>query len=321
MRRALPLVLLLAAGLGLTLCGDRAGTWPPGGSTAGGRDTQPLDAFELTDAEQHTVTAARWTLAARCMRRLGFDGLADVDPYHPPGWPQRPADASGAVFTLVAVSDDAHRYGVQDPEDAAAHGYRGALAAYRTHAREKTWTMPEYMALTGASADGGPARAHGRAVPDGGCLGRAERQIRGTDPRTEPDPVSALRGESRRRAEQDPAWRRADRAWSACMRGAGYHYATPADAQRGDDRREEELRLRLSVGRGEADLPTETEKRTAVADARCKQRTGYLGTVRALDVRAQERVIAGHRAELDRHRTRERAAVRTAGHVLATGAP
>ncbi|MFC8708826.1 hypothetical protein ACFUCQ_02640 [Streptomyces sp. NPDC057197] len=321
MRRALPLVLLLAAGLGLTLCGDRPGTWPPGGSTAGGRDAQPLDAFELTDAEQDTVTAARWTLAAQCMRRLGFDSLADVDPYHPPGWPQRPVDASGTVLTLVAVSDDAHRYGVQDPEDAAAHGYRGALAAYRAHARAKTWTMPEYVALTGSSADGGPARAHERPVPDGGCLGQAERRIRGTGPRTEPDLVSVLRGESRRSAERDPAWRRADRTWSACMRGAGYHYATPADAQRGDDRREEELRLRLSGGRGEADLPTETEKRTAVADARCKQRTGYLGTVRALDVRAQERVIAGHRAELDRHRARERAAVRTAMHVLATGTP
>ncbi|WP_018571698.1 DUF2477 domain-containing protein [Streptomyces sp. PsTaAH-124] len=321
MRRALPLVLLLAAGLGLTLCGDRAGTWPPGGSTAGGRDTQPLDAFELTDAEQDTVTAARWTLAAQCMRRLGFDSLADVDPRHPPGPPQRPADAFRTVLTLVAVSDDAHRYGVQDPADAAAHGYRGALAAYRAHAREKTWTMPEYVALTGSPADGGPARAHGRPVPDGGCLGEAERRIRGTGSRTGPDPVSALRGESRRRAEQNPAWQRADRTWSACMRGAGYHYATPADAQRGDDRREEDLRLRLSGERGDPDLPTGAEKRTAVADARCKQRTGYLRTVRALDARAQERLIAGHRAELDRHHASERAAVRTAGRVLAGGTP
>ncbi|EFF93894.1 hypothetical protein SSTG_04213 [Streptomyces sp. e14] len=70
------------------------------------------------------------------------------------------------------------------------------------------------------------------------------------------------------------------------------------------------------VGPGCADGPTGQEKRAATADARCKQRTGYVRAVHAVDVRVQTRLVAGHRGELERQRARVREAVRTARAVL-----
>ncbi|NEA46610.1 hypothetical protein G3I35_10015, partial [Streptomyces sp. SID10815] len=114
-----------------------------------------------------------------------------------------------------------------------------------------------------------------------------------------------------------PAWKKADGAWSACMRAAGHRYATPQDAQEGRDRREDQLR-QLLTGGADADGPTEREKRTAADDARCKRRTGYVRAVHAVDVRVQTRLVAEHREELERERARVRDAVRTARAVLAS---
>ncbi|WP_037861151.1 hypothetical protein [Streptomyces sp. NRRL S-340] len=317
MRRATPLALILTACLGLSAGGDQSGTRAPAtGSAAAG--SQPLDAYDMTPAETRTVNTARWTLAARCMRGLGFGSLRGLDPARPPAWPRRPADGT-KIFALVIVSDAAHRYGVQDPEEAAAHGYRGPAAAYEHAAPDRKWTLPEYLALTGAGFGDDPTSVHGHRIPAQGCLGQADRRIYGTDRRAAPDPFLTLLSESRRQAREDPAWKHADRTWSACMSRAGYHYATPQDAQKGDDRLEEELRRRL-LGDGRApDEPSDPEKRTAVADARCKLRTGYVPAVHAADVRAQRRVIAGHRAELDRIRERNRAAARNARAIVRNG--
>ncbi|MEU5086493.1 hypothetical protein [Streptomyces sp. NPDC021356] len=320
MRRATVPVLLLALGLGLTVCGDRpgAGLAGAGPAAAGTLDADPLDAYEMTPAETHTVAVARWTLAKECMRGLGFDNLRDLDPAHPPGRPQRPADGK-TVFGLMIVADRDHRYGVQNPEEAATYGYRAPAAEYRRAAPDRKWTLPEYLALTGAGFGDDPRSVHGHPIPERGCLGRADLRIYGRDRYAAPDPVLTLRSESRRRAQQDPAWTHADRLWSACMRGAGYHYATPREAQNGDDRRDEDLKRFLSVHRPDDDRPSEAERRTAVADARCKRRTGWVRTVRALDVREQAAVIAEHRPALEEARARARAAARTAGGIVRDG--
>ncbi|MFS4104746.1 hypothetical protein [Streptomyces sp. PD-S100-1] len=315
MRRSLPLVLL-AACLALTACGP--GPVPraadPRSLPSGDPRYRPLDAYDTTDAEAAVLGEARWTLAKECMRGLGFDSLRELKVRPAPPWPRRPAGTG--VLTLEVVVSDEFRYGVQDPEQAAAHGYRSPAAEDARHRPRRQWTLPEYLALTGDFVGDDPRTVHGRPIPARGCLGQAERRLHGgVDPRDRTDPVRTLSDQALREARRDPAWKSADRAWSACMRAAGYGYATPQDAQEGRDRREAELKQRLSGG-PDADGPTGQEKRAATADARCKQRTGYVRAVHAVDVRVQARLVAGHRGELERQRARVREAVRTARAVL-----
>ncbi len=315
MRTAAPLLVVLASALALVGCGQQAGSPASPASPTSSNDPrfQPLAAYDMPD-HGRTVSRARWTLAKECMVRLGFEDLKtlDIDPL--PAWPRRPA-GTGVVLAVLYGSDD-FRYGVQDPEEAARYGYQGARADYERRYRDKDWTLPEYLALTGEFIPNDPKTAHGHRIPKRGCLGEADRAIYGSNPQDRRDPVLNLEGKSLEQARKTPAWKKADKAWSACMREAGYHYATPTDAEAGEDRRRQELEQRLTEPSQDPDRPSALEKRTATADARCKQRTGYVRTVHPIDVRIQNQLIAGHRAKLEAQRRWNEDAVRKAEEIL-----
>ncbi|MFF4258287.1 hypothetical protein ACFY1L_44585 [Streptomyces sp. NPDC001663] len=314
-RAATPLLLVLASALALAACGGR--TDPP---ASDGRPTSsddprflPLAAYDKHD-DARTVSKARWTLAKECMVRLGFAGLENLDVDPTPAWPERPAGTG--VVTMAMYADDEFRYGVQDPEQAARYGYQAARIQYEHRYPKKKWTLSEYLALTGGFVGNDPKTVHGHRIPERGCLGEADRAIYGTNPQDRRDPVLELEGKSLVQGKKDPAWKKADRAWAACMRKAGYHYATPQDAQTGDDRRSQELEDRLNGSRHDPNEPTALEKKTATADARCKQQTGYVRTVHAIDVRIQNQLITKNRTKLEKQRSWNDDAVRRAQDIL-----
>ncbi|MDN0201282.1 hypothetical protein [Streptomyces sp. S.PNR 29] len=219
-------------------------------------------------------------------------------------------------MTLALYASDHFRYGVQDPLQAARYGYQGARADYERRYREKNWTLSEYLALTGEFVGEDPKSVHGHRIPKRGCLGEADRAIYGTNPQDRKDPVLDLETKSLQQGRRAPAWKQADRTWSACMRKAGFHYATPGVAELGEDRRRQELKERMNGSSHDHDEPSALEKRTATADARCKQQTGYVRTVHAIDVRIQNQLIARHRAQLEAQRRWNEDATRTAGEIL-----
>ena len=317
-RAATPCLLVLASVwvLALSACGGQ--TDPP---ASHGRPTSsddprflPLAAYDMPDNDDRTVARARWTLAKECMVRLGFSGLRKLAVDPTPGWPRRPAGTG--VVTAVMYAGDTFRYGVQDPKEAARYGYQGARISYERRFPDRDWTLPQYLALTGEFVGDDPKSVHGHRIPDGGCLGEADRAIFGTDPRTRKDPVLHLESESLRQGMKDPAWKKADKAWAACMREAGYHYATPDAAEIGEDRQDLELKDRLNGSPHDPDEPSALEKKTATADARCKQRTDYVHTVHAVDVRLQNRLITENRTELEKQRHWNDAAARRARAIL-----
>ncbi|POX46903.1 hypothetical protein C3489_30845 [Streptomyces sp. Ru71] len=320
MRRATPLPLAAAAlGLVLAACGHgpQDGPGDPRPLATGDPRHQPLDAYDTTEAEAHEINRARWKLAQACMTRLGFTGLGDLDKDPLPAWPVRPSGYGAALLVLVAFDD--HRYGVTDPVEAARHGYHGPQAAYERRTSKRTWTLTEHLALTGELLTGDPRTAHGHRIPDHGCLGQASHTVEGAYPGQRVDLVRNLKTRSLNEGRRDPAWKKADQAWSACMKAAGHHYATPMDAQSDPGREQQDLGDRLPGGplhdapRGE---PSAREKRTATADARCKQRTGYLRAVHTVDVRVQERLIAENKRQLEEERERQKDTVRTARDIL-----
>jgi hypothetical protein len=310
MRRAAALLLVLTSALALAACDRQAGPASPGD-----RGRLPLAEYDVPEDDVRVVGTARWTLAKECMVRLGFDRLRDLDIDPLPGWPRRPA-GTGVVSLVVYASDD-FRYGVQDPEQAARYGYQAARVDYERHYREKKWTLPEYLALTGEFVGDDPKSVHGHLVPKRGCLGEADRAIHGTVPQDRKDPVLDLGAESLEQGKRDRAWKKADRAWSACMRRAGHRYATPTDAASDPDRDREELEENLTDPEYDLNQPSAAEKKTATADARCKLRTGYVRTVHAVDVRIQNKLIASNRAKLEDQRRWNRDAARRARDILA----
>jgi hypothetical protein len=316
MRTAVPLLLLLASGLALAACGQQ--TEPPASPArpTSSNDPRflPLAAYDMPDDDGRTVGRARWTLAKECMDRLGFDSLKNLATDPIPAWPQRPS-GTGVVTLSLYASDDL-RYGIQDPKQAARYGYRAAQAEYERRYPHKKWTLPEYLALTGEFVGDDPKSVHGHRIPVRGCLGDADRTIYGSSPQDREDPVLDLETKSLQQGRRDPAWKKADKAWSACLRAAGYRYATPKDAETGSDRERQELEERLTGSRRDPDEPSALEKKTATADARCKQQTGYVRTVHAVDVRIQNQLIAKNRTRLEEQRRWNRDAARKAHDIL-----
>ncbi|MFF9280431.1 hypothetical protein [Streptomyces griseosporeus] len=246
------------------------------------------------------------------MAGLGFGTLRDLDVDPVPDWPRRPAQSG--VFAAVMISSTDARYGVTDPAEAARYGYRAPAVAYERRHPRRTWTLEEYLALAGPELPDDPKSVNGHRIPERGCLGQAQRRIYGEDPWGRKDPVWTLGSESLQQARRDPAWKRAEQAWSACMRAAGFHYATPAEAQEGRDRLQDAMAH--ATRPLDLDRPTPLDKRVATADARCKHSSSYLRTVHALDVRVQNTLVARHRDELRDQRRYNEQAVRTARAVL-----
>ncbi|MGW6907502.1 hypothetical protein [Streptomyces sp. NPDC054940] len=316
MRTAAPLLPVLALALALAGCGQQSGPPASDASPTSSNDPrfQPLAAYDMPDDDGRTVGRARWTLAKECMVRLGFEGLKNLDIDPLPAWPRRPA-GTGVVQLALYTSDDL-RYGVQDTEQAARYGYQAARAEHEHRYPEKSWTLSEHLALTGEFVPDDPRSVHGHRIPKRGCLGEADRAIFGTNPQDRKNPVLDLETKSIQQGRRAPSWKQADQRWSACMREAGYHYATPRDAERGEDRRRQELEERLNGSSRDPDEPSALEKRTATADARCKRQTGYVRTVHAIDVRIQNELVAEHRAKLEAQRRWNDDAARKADEIL-----
>ncbi|MFG1664099.1 hypothetical protein [Streptomyces sp. Y7] len=313
---AAPLLPVLAVALALAGCGQESDPPTSHASPTSSNDPRflPLAAYDMSDDDSSTVGRARWTLAKECMVRLGFAGLKELDIDPLPAWPRRPA-GTGVVQLALYASDDL-RYGVQDPEEAARYGYQGARAEHERRSPDRDWTLSEHLALTGQFVAEDPKSVHGHRIPRRGCLGEADRAIYGSNPQDRKDPVLDLETESLEQGRRSPAWKAVDRKWASCMREAGYPYASPRDAEIGEDRRRQELEERLNGASRDPDGPSALEKRTAAADARCKQRTGYVRTVHAIDVRVQNDLVARHRGALEAHRRWNEDAIRAAEEIL-----
>ncbi|MFF3917241.1 hypothetical protein ACFYZB_27865 [Streptomyces sp. NPDC001852] len=271
----------------------------------------PLHAYLPDPASDgaKAVGRAQWILGKQCMIRLGFAGFAALDTRSvESAYPVR----QGTITEDDDMPGDDTPYGVVDPGLAAEHGYHNRTP--ETSGRSQEWPADQYTALTGSFEPGDSHATHGHRIPEGGCLGQAMRKIYGAPPQAMKVGGVRLSGyyslalelwhDSRERASKDPAWKKADRAWSACMQKQGFHYADP-DKASFDSR---------WFGHKE---PSEKERKTASADARCKLDTGYVPAVHSLEARTQNAAIARHEQRLDALRTADERAMRKARTINA----
>jgi hypothetical protein len=269
----------------------------------------PLHAYlpDPSSGEAKAIGKAQWILARKCMVGLGFPGFATLDTRTVEGtFPVR--QGYPAISTMPG---DETPYGIDDPDRAAEHGYHNREQV--DSAQPMEWPADQYVALTAGYETGDSARAHGHPIPEEGCLGEATRKIYGPPRAKKVNGVrisghysiaAELWSQAARQARKDPAWKKAVRAWSDCMKEKGFHYSEPDKA------------LYDSAWYAISGSPSGKEKKTAAADAQCKLDTDYITEVHAVETRLQKATIGKHQKELGEMRAAQKQAVEEARTII-----
>ncbi|WP_157530267.1 hypothetical protein [Microtetraspora niveoalba] len=246
----------------------------------------PLDAYQLTHEDQARVQRARFALIRDCMRRFRIDFRGPST--EPVTYPRN------ASYIDLLDRDQVEKYGY-----AAPPGQAEEAAAAQTGIRTGYSVTDEQFFVL----EGKVKRYRGTPVPPGGCFAEADGVLnqgaKGVPPaesarKFNDDEMLTFSYDAADLAWKDPRVRAAERSWSACMKEAGFDYATPADAM-GD------RRWAVTAADDHIEKPrgTRVEIETAVADAGCRLDTGYYGVRRAVYTDHHNRVIAGHRDRLN----------------------
>jgi hypothetical protein len=222
--------------------------------------TLPFDAYALSNAEDARSMRAYHGLLAACTRRFGVTLTMPVG-INP-----------GLDHT------NARRYGIVDEKLAASEGYGAASVP-----DPPRWlpSAAELRVIDGVPANGPnpPRDSRGNPLPAGGCVSEAERGLGGPQPFS----TERMEGSANQRAEQHPRVQAAFRAWSTCMAGHGYRYASPWEPN-------------------DQDWPQPTgaaEIATARDDLACRKSTNLPGTWLAVESAMQEQLIARNRSQFD----------------------
>lgn len=294
---------------------DRTAAPPtlPAGPPARGEPVLPIDAYAVSTADEGKLGRARTLLVGQCLRRFGF-------PFDAAGRAARDDQATQNRIKDFGVYGNKRRYGVATMEAAERYGYHldsvvdgTALPAPVKGARDAhgfgELTPAMSVVLRGKTADGKrPPAVDGQEVPEGGCMGEATAKLAaagGPASFNESELVSKIAADSFNRSLTDPEVTKAFSDWSACMKGKGYHYATPRDAGR-----EFDIKKR-------AVPPQETA--VAKADVSCKQETNLIGTWSSFETRYQQKEIDRNVEELQAIKTRHEARMRQVAAVIANG--
>ncbi|MGC2999443.1 hypothetical protein ACPF8X_14035 [Streptomyces sp. G35A] len=225
----------------------------------------PIAAYSLPQDDQRVIRSAQELLTRACMKGFGID--------------YTPAEVPPAR----QVAD--RRYGISDRQTALRYGYR--FPPEQTAGPQKSDLTPEERkVLVGNNRQGAaetetsakPAQYNGRTIPDEGCLGASITEFR---KKYAYEPGVAAAGRiavgSYKDSLNDPKVKAAMSEWSRCMKEKGYDYATPIEA--------------VESQTFEGDEPTAAEKKTALADFTCKEKTGLLDTWFSTERRIQRAMI------------------------------
>lgn len=213
----------------------------------------PIEAYMPSHTQTRLVTGARDGLIDRCMSEAGY-----------PAWKPAPdlPEVGGKSLTDW-------RYGIHDSELAAKRGYHPDAEEQRAY---------DDAMQEGAVDESG-------APPDvlRGCATQADGDVPAAQPAAI---VQQVGGEAFSEAQRDRKVVAAFAQWSACMKGKGFTYAAPMDAN--DDPRF-----------ADPHVVTRLEIDTAKADTACRERHHVNRTWFDAESTIQRAKIAGHLKEFD----------------------
>ena len=254
---------------------------------------RPIDRYLPTAAQARELTEAAQRVTAQCMKGYGLPPVA----------------AAITDFQNLALQNKARNelFGFFDPAVTATKGYDVFVSRPGGQSRP---SAAQISVLNGQNENGSVVASYrGRTVPAGGCHQVGLDAVGGWPPA--PGTSSVLPDHGPTVPISDPRLVAKDRQWSACMKSAGYTYATPADAYA-------DTRWRNPPGdpQQQAEFLKAVEIPTAVADLKCKQTTGYMGLAIATQSAYDAQYIASHTAALAAYEQRLDADVSKAEHVI-----
>lgn len=229
----------------------------------------PLEAYEETYPEYIKILTARLDLETSCMAGFGYDFA--------------PKPETDSISYDASNMD--RRYGLSDPVEAAQQGYFVPMPA--TAPTGPNLSKQESIVLTGAATLGGPISPvsgtyAGKTIPAGGCAGQADRLLGST--KSTPL-VDQLDNQSLTASQKLPVVSAVIRSWSACMKQDGYAATSP-------------LTVSLLTQQAGA-LPGSTlDRKIAVADVTCKQRTNLVEVWFTAESALQKQYIAADIGQL-----------------------
>ncbi|MFI8340221.1 hypothetical protein ACIF8W_09090 [Streptomyces sp. NPDC085639] len=298
-------LLAMAVASGAVMAGYAASAGTDAGAAAGGDATAiagsakvrtlPIEQYLPTPAEFAKLSQAGGKLQQKCMQGLGFASFQVPE--------QGPADPRETFTDL--------RYGTVDAAQAARSGYKPEFAAARTAkaggasaaasadgpapsaAAEPVLSDAEWLAMTGTTKDAGdtaqakqaaPSQVQGKDLPPGGCIAESTRTITGGGEKLYADLAQDINGQSYKESLKDPRVTKVFAAWSACMKGKGYDYKNPLQAN--DD-------PKFAV-------PTVSAEEIAVAgaDVACKNETKLVDVWHAAEAQIQQKMINAKATEM-----------------------
>ncbi|GAA2962284.1 MULTISPECIES: hypothetical protein [Streptomyces] len=252
----------------------------------------PLDSYRLTAEQINQFAKASELLAADCMKRYGFT------------W-----EVYGGDVAAVKDAPQAERYGLISADSAARYGYHPTpdTAAEDTGRsfKRKVEPTPEMLMVYGAKGAKTDADWKGAAIPEGGCLGEAERKLEDGAPDSYVGgEVQNIKNEVFAQVESDPRLKKAMDAWSSCMKSSGYDYKNIWDAN--NDTRWQQ---------GSAASPTEIA--TATADVECKFKSKLPSVYLSLETAYENQRIDSNAEEMSAFKAGVETRMKNAADILA----
>jgi hypothetical protein len=282
---ALKLAGCITLAVSLSSCsGSNAGTAEPDLSsfpavTSSKQISLPFDAYMLTAEQDVLNLKANNLLIKRCAARFG------VETTMPVGLNPTPNELN------------ARRYGIVDGKRAQSFGYRPEESPAEAGGKGDWNPSPTEMAVLGMTEATGDLRdAAGDKLPEGGCIGEADRTLGGAQP---PAPADVL--DVYKSAESDSRVQEAWKSWSSCMKDAGYDYKSPWEPNN--------AKWPEQVSQKEID--------TAVDDVTCRQSTNLVGTWMAVEAAYQRKALQNDPEGFAKMKAWHDDRVRTAAKVLA----
>lgn len=233
----------------------------------------PLDAYLLTSAQNYLVAKALNTIGRSCMSRFGLS------------WPATPP------WIPDSEPLNARRYSVLDLDRVRVEGYHttstNARHAELAAAEAALGTPSSEAQLVWSGSGGGGSSSgsyRGQPIPDGGCVGEADRVLSGSARVSEPGLAARLQLLTFQKTKGDSRVIAAFAAWRDCMLRKGFDYRDPF----------------VIIGdiRWQTPQVTSDEVMVAIADVECKTQTSVPGVMAAVETAYQNRAIAQNARDL-----------------------
>jgi hypothetical protein len=253
----------------------------------------PLHAFRNSPEEELIQKNGEWTYVNTCMKKEGMESNMEKPTLDSIKLPDQYTDIDWGIISLQSAKENGYRNGPKPDREPPNDG--------------KEYFMDTWGRFTPAPQYSDEEKARNSVSQK--CLsqyGDAKDAYAGFMTNDEGAEEGGIHMTAQAQAKTDPRVLEATQKWSACMKEAGYDFATPKDAA-----------SFVWDNKSQYDDPDEKEKKTAVKDFECKKSTNLMTVWYDVLHEKESGLIDQHRPVLEKSRNQANRRVEFAQKVIA----